>query len=203
MIWRWFKSLFVKTAVQLATDEAEKAYRAKRAAQRKAQRKAERDRKMMSATVGDMSATVADIPLKEKNIKIEGGPIADDWEPDKRGRDLAEKQFGERVDAEITNFRDYWLAQSGPRATRTDWQAQFRWWVRRQSTQPQLQLVNAIEGGKHGRRKSKSLAESGAELAAEFRELERRAAADGSPCDGAPGPPIRQAGGEPRGGPSN
>lgn len=221
MIWRFLKSLFTKTAAQKA---AEEAYRAKRAAQRKEQRARKRMSATPSATpdvspatspvspatsgdirrhVGDMSATVGDTPLiKKKNINIGGARISDRWRPDQRGLDLAIRHFGDRAEIEIQKFIDYWLSQSGPRAERPDeaWQAQFRWWVQNAANrQPQLPLggMSIVQSGEHhGRRSAKRpLTDTAADLAAQFREIERNSAADlgGDASQGGAGDEIGKA----------
>ncbi|MET3560834.1 uncharacterized protein YdaU (DUF1376 family) [Bartonella japonica] len=70
------------------------------------------------------------VPKKAKRSKANRGcRLPADFEPD---YDFAinEGLPPERVKVEIAKFRDYWKAKSGANATKTDWQATWRNWVR-------------------------------------------------------------------------
>ncbi|UTO29094.1 YdaU family protein [Bartonella harrusi] len=71
------------------------------------------------------------IPKKAKRSKANRGcRLPDDFEPDYDFA-IAEGLPPERVKVEIAKFRDYWKAKTGKDATKTDWQATWRNWVRR------------------------------------------------------------------------
>jgi hypothetical protein len=82
------------------------------------------------------------IPDSGVGAKSRGSRLPTDWAPD--GTDLAyaaEKGLANgRALLEAEKFRDYWTAEAGPRASKANWQAAWRTWVR-----------NAIEyAGKRG-----------------------------------------------------
>jgi hypothetical protein len=57
--------------------------------------------------------------------------IPSNWKPDEAGQRLAAELFGEAAAFEIEKFRDYWAAKAKG-AKRADWQAEWRYWSRRQ-----------------------------------------------------------------------
>ncbi|WP_208435743.1 YdaU family protein [Bartonella phoceensis] len=70
------------------------------------------------------------IPKKAKRSKANRGcRLPDDFEPD---YDFAIEAGlpPERVKVEIAKFRDYWRSKAGANATKVDWQATWRNWVR-------------------------------------------------------------------------
>ncbi|PIT68585.1 DUF1376 domain-containing protein [Bartonella tribocorum] len=70
------------------------------------------------------------VPKKAKRSQANRGcRLPDDFEPD---YDFAIEEGlpPERVKVEIAKFRDYWTAKSGKDATKIDWQATWRNWVR-------------------------------------------------------------------------
>ena len=62
---------------------------------------------------------------------MKGTRLPDDWQPD---ANLLAWAKGRRPDLDmpdaIERFRDYWCAVSGAKATKIDWNATFRNWVR-------------------------------------------------------------------------
>ncbi|WP_375666524.1 DUF1376 domain-containing protein [Bartonella sp. TT121SHDZB] len=71
------------------------------------------------------------VPKKARRVKLDRGcRLPADFEPDCDFA-LAEGLPPERVKVEIAKFRDYWKAKSGANATKTDWQATWRNWVRK------------------------------------------------------------------------
>ncbi|WP_375683356.1 MULTISPECIES: hypothetical protein [unclassified Bartonella] len=71
------------------------------------------------------------VPEKAKRSKANRGcRLPDDFEPD---YDFAIEAGlpSERVKVEIAKFRDYWRSKAGANATKIDWQATWRNWVRR------------------------------------------------------------------------
>ncbi|MBB5074486.1 hypothetical protein HNQ69_001638 [Bartonella callosciuri] len=70
------------------------------------------------------------VPKKAKRVKANRGcRLPADFEPDYDFA-LAEGLPPERVKVEIAKFRDYWTAKSGKDASKIDWQATWRNWVR-------------------------------------------------------------------------
>lgn len=67
----------------------------------------------------------------------QGSRIPADWQPDEV---LLAWAKAERPDLNLAqtvdSFRDYWIGKSGKDATKTDWPATFRNWVRREKAQP-------------------------------------------------------------------
>lgn len=71
------------------------------------------------------------IPKKAKRAKANRGcRLPEDFEPDYDFA-IAEGLPSERVKVEIAKFRDYWRSKSGANATKIDWQATWRNWVRK------------------------------------------------------------------------
>ncbi len=70
------------------------------------------------------------VPKKAKRVKNDRGcRLPADFEPDYDFA-LAEGLPPERVKVEIAKFRDYWNAKAGKDASKRDWQATWRNWVR-------------------------------------------------------------------------
>ncbi|CAK00999.1 hypothetical protein [Bartonella tribocorum] len=71
------------------------------------------------------------VPEKAKRSKANRGcRLPDDFEPDYDFA-LAEGLPPERIKVEIAKFRDYWHSKAGANATKIDWQATWRNWVRK------------------------------------------------------------------------
>ncbi|WP_375663813.1 DUF1376 domain-containing protein [Bartonella sp. CL63NXGY] len=71
------------------------------------------------------------VPKKAKRVKTDRGcRLPADFEPD---CDFAIREGlpPERVKVEIAKFRDYWRSKAGANATKIDWQATWRNWVRK------------------------------------------------------------------------
>lgn len=83
-----------------------------------------------------------DRPTKVTNTRARpknGTRLPDDWEPDHADtlRIADELNFDPVVvQFELAKFRDYWLAKSGANATKRDWQATWRNWLRKVSETP-------------------------------------------------------------------
>jgi len=62
-----------------------------------------------------------------------GSRLPPDWDPGDSGLAFAAQQglTNGRAQAELAKFRDYWTAKSGADATKADWQATWRNWVRK------------------------------------------------------------------------
>ncbi|WP_273789970.1 DUF1376 domain-containing protein, partial [Bartonella sp. ML70XJBT] len=70
------------------------------------------------------------VPKKAKRFKTDRGcRLPADFEPDYDFA-LAEGLPPERIKVEIAKFRDYWNAKTGKDASKRDWQATWRNWVR-------------------------------------------------------------------------
>lgn len=93
---------------------------------------------------GQMSASHADKNTDKKRTRVElekknsssstrGTRLPADWEPGEEGKAFAEKQGlrNGRASAELDKFRDYWASATGQSATKADWQAAWRNWVRK------------------------------------------------------------------------
>jgi hypothetical protein len=66
--------------------------------------------------------------------RARGTRLAPDWEPTQADLNFAITSLPEaRMRAEIEKFRDYWFSKSGKDATKNDWSATWRNWVRRAS----------------------------------------------------------------------
>lgn len=73
-------------------------------------------------------------PEPPKKPDKRGHRLPDDWEPTDVGRAFAEREGF--TPAEIgriaEQFRDYWHAESGAKASKRDWSAAWRTWIRRE-----------------------------------------------------------------------
>lgn len=72
-------------------------------------------------------------PKKEKMRQARR--LTEDWTLSSEGRDYARKLgFADsRIDLIAENFRDYWIAKAGEAARKTDWEATWRGWIRREA----------------------------------------------------------------------
>ncbi|WP_208433207.1 hypothetical protein [Bartonella taylorii] len=81
------------------------------------------------------------VPEKAKRAKANRGcRLPADFEPDYDFA-IAEGLPPERVKVEIAKFRDYWRSKAGANATKIDWQATWRNWVRK--------AIDDLEKGKN------------------------------------------------------
>lgn len=62
-----------------------------------------------------------------------GSRLPDDWQPE-------ESAFAGASPVTLAKFRDYWRAQPGAKGRKTDWQATWRNWCRREAEQPKPKL---------------------------------------------------------------
>ena len=74
-----------------------------------------------------------DVPPKREKRKV-GSRLPDDWQPSPDDVAFAE-QHGVNATTEAANFRDYWRAKTGKDATKLDWPATWRRWVRKAAEQ--------------------------------------------------------------------
>ncbi|VEJ45244.1 DUF1376 domain-containing protein [Bartonella vinsonii] len=103
------------------------------------------------------------VSQKAKRAKANRGcRLPDDFEPDYDFA-IAEGLPPERVKVEMAKFRDYWKAKTGKDATKIDWQATWRNWVRNSKDHK----VNK-QGGNYGKFTPKTFTE---QLAEGFSEL--------------------------------
>lgn len=119
------------------------------------------------------------------------------WDPPDDGWAMACNALGSGVAlVELEKFRDYWLAKAGKDATKRDWPATWRNWVRRASERETNRRGSAGGGGnsvvdriRHAN--AAALADDGEILAADGRDLRAqvgvgiRQDADGSVVEGA------------------
>lgn len=71
---------------------------------------------------------------EKKKDMARGTRLASDWVIPEEWREFAKQEKGwsdHDVSAEANEFRDYWIAQSGAKGVKADWQATWRNWVRR------------------------------------------------------------------------
>jgi len=97
------------------------------------QRAVNREQKAVSKS----KAGAAPDGASPKKPSSQGSRIPADWQPDEV---LLAWAKAERPDLNLAqtvdSFRDYWIGKSGKDATKTDWPATFRNWVRREKQTP-------------------------------------------------------------------
>jgi hypothetical protein len=70
---------------------------------------------------------------RETNVSPKKGTrIADDWEPSEADRQFATDlgMSSQAVQFEADKFKDFWISKSGASATKQDWPATWRYWIR-------------------------------------------------------------------------
>lgn len=70
---------------------------------------------------------------RETNVSPKKGTrIADDWEPSEADRQFATDlgMSSQAVQFEADKFKDFWISKSGGSATKQDWAATWRYWIR-------------------------------------------------------------------------
>ncbi len=84
--------------------------------------------------------------LKEK--KGRGSRLSPTWELPQEDRDWALKRavFNDRINAEADKFKDYWLSTTKD-ATKLDWSATWRTWLRRDKTIRLIEPISQIKVG--------------------------------------------------------
>src|SRR5271155_2009016 len=66
-----------------------------------------------------------------------GTRLPDGWQPDPTDTERMRKEFpGFNLVSELDNFRDYWTAKAGAAATKMDWRATYRIWMRKAAKAP-------------------------------------------------------------------
>ncbi|WP_375692657.1 hypothetical protein [Bartonella sp. AP258QHHD] len=101
------------------------------------------------------------VPKKAKRAQANRGcRLPTDFEPDYDFA-IAEGLPPERVKVEIAKFRDYWRSKAGANATKTDWQATWRNWVRKAIEVLEKTKNTNNNGGNNGNytQKQKSIGE--------------------------------------------
>ncbi|WP_375640817.1 DUF1376 domain-containing protein [Bartonella sp. AA168HLJHH] len=101
------------------------------------------------------------VPKKAKRAKANRGcRLPTDFEPDYDFA-IAEGLPPERVKVEIAKFRDYWRSKAGANATKIDWQATWRNWVRKAIEGLEKTKNTNNNGGNNGNytQKQKSIGE--------------------------------------------
>jgi hypothetical protein len=78
-----------------------------------------------TATVIDLNEHLAETPKR-------GTRLPADWQPSEKLIETARKEglSDAQIERELARFRDHWLAAAGRNATKRDWDATFRNWVR-------------------------------------------------------------------------
>jgi hypothetical protein len=70
--------------------------------------------------------------------KTRGTRLPADWQPDESDILKLKREFpGFNLASELENFRDYWTAKAGAAATKMDWRATYRIWMRKAAKAPQ------------------------------------------------------------------
>ncbi|WP_375694288.1 YdaU family protein [Bartonella sp. AD24XZML] len=101
------------------------------------------------------------VPKKAKRAQANRGcRLPTDFEPDYDFA-IAEGLPPERVKVEIAKFRDYWRSKAGANATKTDWKATWRNWVRKAVDDLEKTKNTNNNGGNNGNytQKQKSIGE--------------------------------------------
>ncbi|WP_375621136.1 DUF1376 domain-containing protein [Bartonella sp. AA97HXZ] len=101
------------------------------------------------------------VPKKAKRAQANRGcRLPTDFEPDYDFA-IAEGLPPERVKVEIAKFRDYWRSKAGANATKIDWQATWRNWIRRAIEGLEKTKNTNNNGGNNGNytQKQKSIGE--------------------------------------------
>lgn len=101
------------------------------------------------------------VPKKAKRVKADRGcRLPEDFEPDYAFA-IEAGLPPERVKVEIAKFRDYWKAKTGKDATKHDWQATWRNWVRNSKDYKQGEnyATQSTEHTQHQRGKSYRIAQ--------------------------------------------
>ena len=82
------------------------------------------------------------IPTESKTPRGRGSRLPIDWTPGDTGFAFAAQQglANGKAQAELEKFRDHWTAATGQKATKADWQAAWRTWIR-----------NSIEFARNGK----------------------------------------------------
>lgn len=66
-----------------------------------------------------------------------GTRLPDGWQPDEADMLKLSREFpGFNLASELENFRDYWTAKAGAAATKMDWRATYRIWMRKAGKAP-------------------------------------------------------------------
>ncbi len=90
------------------------------------------------------------VPKKAKQVNTDRGcRLPADFEPDYDFA-IAEGLPPERIKIEIAKFRDYWNAKTGKDASKRDWQATWRNWVRKKIEDLEKEKNTNNNGGNNG-----------------------------------------------------
>ncbi len=82
----------------------------------------------------DLGSRTVDLgPRKKPSVSTRGARLPQDWTPSESGFSFASQQglTNGRAALEAEKFRDYWTAATGQHASKADWQAAWRTWVRK------------------------------------------------------------------------
>ncbi len=125
------------------------------------------------------------VPKKAKRAKANRGcRLPTDFEPD---YDFAIEEGlpPERVKVEIEKFRDYWRSKAGANATKIDWQATWRNWVRKAVDDLEKTKNTNNNGGNNGNytQKQKSIGER---IADSLLDIGNRGYFEAHSCDDTP-----------------
>ncbi|WP_375640121.1 YdaU family protein [Bartonella sp. MM55XZML] len=125
------------------------------------------------------------VPQKAKRVQANRGcRLPADFEPD---YDFAIEEGlpPERVKVEIAKFRDYWRSKAGANATKTDWQATWRNWVRKAIEVLEKTKNTNNNGGNNGNytQKQKSIGER---IADSLLDIGNRGYFEAHSCDDTP-----------------
>ncbi|HEY4037834.1 MAG TPA: hypothetical protein VGM15_03350 [Burkholderiaceae bacterium] len=84
------------------------------------------------SVVNSLQLTPSESPHVRRRSPV-GSRMSGDWTPSEKDV-LFCRQHGLSVETITETFRDFWLGKSGKDATKVDWSATFRNWIRREAT---------------------------------------------------------------------
>lgn len=86
-----------------------------------------------TATQSPVPSPQSPVEKKKPSVSGRGSRLPPDWDPGESGFAFAAAQGlnNGRAQAELAKFRDYWAAKAGADASKADWQATWRNWVRK------------------------------------------------------------------------
>jgi hypothetical protein len=85
-------------------------------------------------------------PLKSKAEATNGSRLPTDWTPSAEDIDFCKKTRPDLVASQVSErFKDYWIAATGKGATKRDWSATWRNWVRNEKSTPAVRASPAYQ----------------------------------------------------------
>lgn len=126
-------------AAQSADDRRERsriamaALRARRKAEKATDVNGEQTLTMLAQAEADNRSRNKELKESTHRVVGRGARLPPDWNPGEAGFAFASKEglLNGRTEVEVEKFRDYWTAATGQHASKADWQAAWRTWVRK------------------------------------------------------------------------